>query len=167
MWWEKCIFSCHSSLPSMVLIIADKFEMQCWWWGNASSCCRGKWNQHNGCWSVDSGFWRGGNFSGTLLKHETHPFENSPPFENISQSRFECYKLHKVFQLDVFLVWSLFSSKIFDLVTLICPLHLLHIYRIFLQVTIKNKCPFTEKQNRIFSNHIFIALMQGWSQDQW
>lgn len=53
--------SCHSSLPSVILIMADKFEMQCLWWGNASSYCRGKCNEQIGRCSLDgvTGGWEG------------------------------------------------------------------------------------------------------------
>lgn len=29
--------SCHSTLPSVILIMADKFELRWWWWGNAEN----------------------------------------------------------------------------------------------------------------------------------
>lgn len=128
--------SCHSSLPSMILIMADKFEMQYWWWGYASSYCRGKCNEQIGRCSVDGGTSGGGGWgrwrwslNGRLLRLNMRAIL----LKTSHKADFNATN-HRVIQLDFLLVWSLFNSSIFDLVASICPLQRLHKSMIFLKV---------------------------------
>lgn len=148
--------SCHSSLPSMILIMADKFEMHCRWWGNAFSYCRGKRDEQNGRGSTDmargcsmDGCWEW-TWEASLWKQLTKQILTPQIIHIIQDGCFEC-RAHS------------FQGR--NVIDLSPSANAAHLQDILKRNRIK-QVSFTETEKETFFIDIFIGLMQGLGQDQ-
>lgn len=134
--------SCHSSLPSVILVTADNFDMQHWWWGKLSLYYWGKWSQQNGCYNVD------------LTGGFQQDVETEDTFKYISENRFLFHKSNSFGSFS----WICFFSNILQYLTSLIfdPSAAAHLQAVLGTVSTKQKkqmC-FTQKENGVFCTDI-------------